>query len=704
MALGPTIRAAEAAEHVYAFQEAQRLWARAGALASAAPDAADGSGSPATSSSSVAPMRPCSPARTARPSSSARRRSPWSTRRTIRLAPASSTTGCAGTAGRPAIGGRPPSRSRRPSGLIPADPPSVSRARALAQHAGIRLYAGDYEGAAADAREAIDVARAADGPGEEGLALGVLGWCLAVLGDPEAGMARFREGQAIAERLGSVEGIALAAFNLASLLDRVGRSEASLAAAAAGYATTERLGVSRTYGGLLLGFRAKAEFSLGRWDEAEASTALGLRRGAADRAEIWLATNRARVLTARGAFDEARRLLRRAREVDDRLGGTEFRSPLLTAEAELATWEGRLADVRAIAAEGIELAEKPGPPDPSLAWLAATVLRAEADAAAAVGPHATAADRDARAAVIARIDRAAEVAAATTRELLQGSRRGRALLGLIMAERARLTGSEDPRSWAAVAAGWTEAGRPYPAAYADYRAAAAILAAGGSRKDASTALVAAAAIARELRAAPLLGLIERLARQARIDLGTPDAAGARVAPDDGPGATVAALGLTQREAEVLRLVAGGWTNQQIGDALFITRKTASVHVSNILGKLGVDHRTEAAAVAHRLGLAADPPPPPRPPASRDRSAPARTPAGTARPDSMRRTAPARRPSRATLRPPLEAGPVRPAYRSREAGKEARWLRQLHRRRTSPRPATGRHRHSSEPRSGPAHAS
>ena len=609
MALGPTIRAAEAAEHVYAFPEAQRLWARAGALASVAPEAADGLGI----ARDVLLERGADAAVLA-----------GAYREAIELGEAAVALVDPRTD--PARAGQLHDRlrwyrweagDRRAAAesveaalrLIPADPPSVSRARALAQHAGIRLYAGDYEGAAADAREAIDVARAADGPGEEGLALGVLGWCLAVLGDPEAGLEQFREGQAIAERLGSVEGIALAAFNLASLLDRVGRSEASLAAAAAGYATTERLGVSRTYGGLLLGFRAKAEFSLGRWDEAEASTALGLRRGAADRAEVWLATNRARVLTARGEFDEARLLIRRAREVDDRLGGTEFRSPLLTAEAELATWEGRLADVRAIAAQGIELAEKPGPPDPSLAWLAATVLRAEADAAAAIGPHATPADRDARAAVIARIDRAAEAAAATTRELLQGSRRGRALLGLIVAERGRLTGSEDPRSWAAVAVGWTEAGRPYPSAYAGYRAAAAILAAGGSRKDASTALVTAATIARELRAAPLLGLVERLARQARIDLGTPDAAGARVAPDDGPGGTVAALGLTQREAEVLRLVAGGWTNQQIGDALFITRKTASVHVSNILGKLGVAHRTEAAAVAHRLGLAAEPPPP-----------------------------------------------------------------------------------------------
>jgi DNA-binding NarL/FixJ family response regulator len=64
----------------------------------------------------------------------------------------------------------------------------------------------------------------------------------------------------------------------------------------------------------------------------------------------------------------------------------------------------------------------------------------------------------------------------------------------------------------------------------------------------------------------------------------------------------ASLGLTQREVEVLALVAEGRTNRQIGQALYITPKTASVHVSRILAKLGVAGRGEAAAVAHRLGL------------------------------------------------------------------------------------------------------
>jgi DNA-binding CsgD family transcriptional regulator len=70
----------------------------------------------------------------------------------------------------------------------------------------------------------------------------------------------------------------------------------------------------------------------------------------------------------------------------------------------------------------------------------------------------------------------------------------------------------------------------------------------------------------------------------------------------GPPSPAASLGLTRREAEVLVLVAAGRTNRQIGAELFITEKTASIHVSRILAKLGVSGRGEAAAVAHRLEL------------------------------------------------------------------------------------------------------
>jgi DNA-binding CsgD family transcriptional regulator/tetratricopeptide (TPR) repeat protein len=616
-ALAPTVEAARAAERVYGFGEAHLLWERAAALLAASPAAA-----PTISVAMDELLEHAADAAVLVGDYEA----------AVRL-------GRAAIAAAEAIpssdGGANPARvghlgdrlrwylweagdrqaARRAVeaalGEMPEDVPTLRRARALAQHAGILLFAGEYERARDEAALAVEVARAVDAPGEEALALGVLGWLLALAGDPDAGLASYREGQAIAERLGSVEGLALAAFNLASLFDRIGHSEASLEAAATGYATTERLGVARTYGGLLLGFRAKAEFLLGRWDEAEASTALGLRHGATDRAELWLAINRARLLIARGAFAEGRALLARARLVEAHLGPTEFLSLLLAAEAELATLEARFADVRAIAAEGMRLAAESGPPDPSLAWLAATVLRAEADAATAVRGRGTPEERAAVQAVVARIDQAAEAAAATARELASGSPRGRALLEQLRAERARVQGITDPSQWSDVARAWTEAARPYPAAYARYREAEGILGSRGSRDAAAAALAEAATISRRLGALPLLAAVEGLARQARIALPAVDGdarAAVRGGPNHGAG-TLAALGLTPREAEVLRLVAGGWTNQQIADALFITRKTASVHVSNILAKLEVGDRTAAAATAHRLGLEAAEPHP-----------------------------------------------------------------------------------------------
>ena len=94
--------------------------------------------------------------------------------------------------------------------------------------------------------------------------------------------------------------------------------------------------------------------------------------------------------------------------------------------------------------------------------------------------------------------------------------------------------------------------------------------------------------------------VESLAARARLDLAA-HAGGAAVppiatVPTDDP------FGLTRREREVLALVSTGRTNRQIADELFISESTAGVHVSNILGKLNVSSRTEAATVAARLGL------------------------------------------------------------------------------------------------------
>ncbi len=91
-----------------------------------------------------------------------------------------------------------------------------------------------------------------------------------------------------------------------------------------------------------------------------------------------------------------------------------------------------------------------------------------------------------------------------------------------------------------------------------------------------------------------------LAQRARLPLTATDTPAAQPAPQDTDPAE--ALGLTSRERDVLRLVAAGNSNRQIAEELFISPKTASVHVSNILAKLGVAGRGEAAALAHRLRL------------------------------------------------------------------------------------------------------
>ena len=128
---------------------------------------------------------------------------------------------------------------------------------------------------------------------------------------------------------------------------------------------------------------------------------------------------------------------------------------------------------------------------------------------------------------------------------------------------------------------------PYRVAYARFRQAEALMAGGGDRDAATEALRRAAAITGRLGAHPLDAEVKALAQRARLRL-DPDAPPATAAPTP-----TEQLGLTPREAEVLALVAAGRSNRQIAAALFISPKTASVHVSNILAKLGVATRSGA---------------------------------------------------------------------------------------------------------------
>jgi DNA-binding CsgD family transcriptional regulator len=187
----------------------------------------------------------------------------------------------------------------------------------------------------------------------------------------------------------------------------------------------------------------------------------------------------------------------------------------------------------------------------------------------------------------------------TVRSLAERSRNGpqrdtAAHLAHAAASLTRLTVS-DTDAWAEAAARWTELGDRWTTATALVREAEAAALAGSADRAASS-LRQARAIASELGAAPLLVEIDAVSRRTRISVEVP----ARVILDD---SSAQSLGLTPREAEVLALVAAGRTNRQIGDELFVSDKTASVHVSNILRKLGVNSRVDAAAVAQRLGIA-----------------------------------------------------------------------------------------------------
>ena len=502
--------------------------------------------------------------------------------------------------------------------LTPTRPPSAARARILAHKAGILLFGGRLVESIPIAEEAIAVARDVGSAADEALALGILGAALALTARVDEGVDRLRAGLVIAEEIHSAEGIALGATNLAIVLDRVGRTVDALDVAVAGWERARTIGVERTYGGQLLAIAAKAAIALGRWDEAETFLATGLDRPPVGPSSINLSIQRGRLATWRGELLAAADALTTARTVDDAAGGTDDRAALLAALAELAAIQGRATEARAAVAEGLRMAAG-GAPDPALAQLAATGLRVEADAAASARAR-----RDG-----AAVEDVRRRAGADRR----GGRTGRGRPGRT-GQRCPGRGRTVPdrRPHRAVSHGGAAGrgarrrgrlGRRRRGVAGDRQAVPGRVCAlpGGERHPARSRS------APGRPGGPGDGSVDRRSAcrspAARRDRPPRPPGPLELEPaDPGEGASDAgpsaadAIGLTEREVEVLRLIAGGWSNQEIADALFISRKTASVHASHIFDKLGATNRAEAGAMAHRLGLAADATPPPSSAASR----------------------------------------------------------------------------------------
>ena len=161
------------------------------------------------------------------------------------------------------------------------------------------------------------------------------------------------------------------------------------------------------------------------------------------------------------------------------------------------------------------------------------------------------------------------------------------------AEVGRADGHSDPEAWAAASDRWRAVGFPLPLVHTSWRHAEAVLATGGGREDGAALLAEAWDLADGLGATRWREAVEAAARRARLSVGA-------TVPTESPSDD--RFGLTAREVEVLTLLGRGRTNRQIGAELFISEKTARVHVSHILAKLGASTRTEAVDVAHRHRL------------------------------------------------------------------------------------------------------
>jgi DNA-binding CsgD family transcriptional regulator len=468
--------------------------------------------------------------------------------------------------------------------LVPAEPPSPERAYALGSLAGGLMVAWRHAESLPIAERALALARDVGAREAEVRALTVLGGDLAYLGRSEEGLAHFRQARQLAEEIGDRLGLERAYANCTDALTMLGRPRESARLAQSGLEAMRRYGIESA---LLVSNQIEALLAIGDWDEAERLSAAALRRITSS-FPYWLLTLRADVEIGRGDFDAARAHLEAASAtlLEDRVRGL-YDGYL----ADLALWERRWTDADAAIQEGLAQARQRDAAQIRV-QLCAKGLRAQAEMAALARARR---DADALRDRLGRARKLLTVARRAAGEASAITPNATGWLTLGEAEYIRSCGEARPEAWADAAATWDRLERSPAAAYCRWRHAEALVTAGASRVEASVPLRDAHAVATRIGAKPLAEELERLAERARLDLVPPDTGSADSQQDP-----KRILGLTPREAEVLRLIARGYTNREIAETLVISVKTAGVHVSNILRKLNAPNRVEAAAIAHRL--------------------------------------------------------------------------------------------------------
>jgi ATP/maltotriose-dependent transcriptional regulator MalT len=484
--------------------------------------------------------------------------------------------------------------AQRALSMLPADEVSVERVSLMAWLARTRFLRGRYRDAIVEGEAALEVATVVGDTHTEGEILNTLGMARISVGDVEQGVGLLRRAIDMGTQMGDIENLGYAYSNLADALGLIaGRTREAIEVAKEGLAAISRR-MPRLYDWMMLTV-AQQSFEAGDWETAR--THLAPQFAPLDRTPIFRLLLEADVALGEGGDELARQRL------DD---ATRFVQA--STEPQWIGWFGALRgeelrrkrdllEARAAIERALDRVELCTDDVMNIARVAAAGARVEADIAQRARDLRERDDERgaiARARIqVQRLDAAAKEGGPVERAWLAGGR----------AEFARSRGRLAPDLWLAAAQEWDALERPYQAAIMRWHAAEAQIEA-GDREGAAALAHAALEAAERLGSRWLADEITALSQRARLELGG-DGASSPARERDGSKAEVGdedPFGLTPRERQVLALIAEGATNRQIGATLFMAEKTASVHVSRILSKLGVRSRTQAAAVAHRLHL------------------------------------------------------------------------------------------------------
>jgi DNA-binding NarL/FixJ family response regulator len=474
--------------------------------------------------------------------------------------------------------------------LVPAQPPTMLRGRVTAAMAQALIDIGRPDEAKGWCEEALAVARTVGSVDDEADALVTLGR-IQHYADLANARSLYVAGRRRAVEAGNLEIEARALEELAWLEEELGNLAAAEAAVDEGTELAKRTGLGWSAFGIRMRCgQCRVRYRTGEWDAGERLAAAIPEPVTTPGAAQWAAAALL-VEIGRGRASVDRRL----RQLVALAGADRYLDVGVAGlEAGHASWQGdfdrgRLAMRRGLAAADTFAAVEMPDQIAEIGWMCTQGLTVEAERAerARVAGDAAALD-DAVEFGGALLERARAAAEQASRGGLAHDVDLRGWRARAEAEWTRLQGHSDPKAWQAAVEAYSH-GHVYATARCQWRLAEALLGV-GDREPAIAVIQAAYQTAVRLGAEPLLGALEALARRGRLDLGA------------GVPAERTLAGLTPREVEVLRLLVEGRSNRQIAEQLFISIKTASVHVTRILAKLNVHSRLDAAARAQQLGL------------------------------------------------------------------------------------------------------